>query len=45
MKNLAYLPEYAEKRMQMRALLREQQIKTKDPIKLDDISPDELVRR
>lgn len=45
MKNLAYLPEYAEKRMQMRTLLREQQVKTKDPVKLDDISPDKLTRR
>lgn len=40
LRNLAALPEYAEQRKQMRSLLRAEQEKSKDPIRLEDICPD-----
>lgn len=40
LKNLAVLPEYAQKRMEMRDLLRDEQKKFKDPVPLDNIRVD-----
>lgn len=37
MKNLARLPEYGEKVLQMRALLKEEQKKAKDPVDIDKL--------
>ncbi len=40
MKNLASLPEYAGQRKLMRDLLRAEQKKTRDPVRLEDVCPD-----